>query len=69
MAVPKATSDETAQKLADIFGQINQNPEFRKKMDELGFVLVDEPFKQVPAFLAKQKESYAPVLEQLNAAK
>ncbi|WP_312934595.1 tripartite tricarboxylate transporter substrate binding protein [Stutzerimonas nitrititolerans] len=58
MAVPKDTPAETTEKLSGIFGKINQNPEFRKQMEELGFVLIDVPLPQVPAFLAKQTTAY-----------
>ena len=61
MAVPEDTPEEVTQKLSDIFGQINQNPEFRKKMQDLGFVLIDAPYSEVDAFMAEQQKAYEEV--------
>lgn len=58
MAVPEDTPEEVTQKLSDIFGQVNQNPEFRKKMQDLGFVLIDVPYSEVDAFMAEQQKAY-----------
>ena len=69
MAVPKDTPDAIAETLSDIFGQINQDPEFRKQMEELGFVLIDVPLPDVPAFLAKQTTAYTSAAREMGMLK
>lgn len=58
MAVPKGTPWEVEQKLSDIFQQINQNPEFQKKMQDLGFVLIDVPLEDMDTFMSEQQRVY-----------
>lgn len=66
MAVPKGTPEDVTQKLSDIFGQINANPEFRDKMQELGFVLIDVPYGEVDEFMAEQRAEYEEVARQMG---
>ncbi len=66
MAVPEDTPEEVTQKLSDIFGQINQNPEFREKMQDLGFVLIDAPYSEVDAFMAEQQKAYEEVARSMG---
>lgn len=66
MAVPKDTPEAITRKLSDIFSRINANPDFRKAMEDLGFVLVDEPYDQVDDFLAKQREAYEQVARSMG---
>lgn len=58
MAVPEGTPEEVQQKLSDIFQQINENPEFRQEMQDLGFVLMDVPLEEMDAFMAEQRRVY-----------
>jgi tripartite-type tricarboxylate transporter receptor subunit TctC len=66
MAVPEDTPEEVTKKLSDIFGQINQNPEFREKMQDLGFVLIDAPYSEVDAFMAEQQKAYEEVARSMG---
>lgn len=58
MAVPDGTPDEIQQQLSDIFQQINQNPQFRQEMEDLGFVLMDVPVDEMDAFMTERMEVY-----------
>ncbi|TVU68785.1 tripartite tricarboxylate transporter substrate binding protein [Cobetia crustatorum] len=58
MAVPKGTPKEVQKKLSDIFQQINRNPEFQQKMQDLGFVLINVPMEDMDTFMAKQQRVY-----------
>jgi tripartite-type tricarboxylate transporter receptor subunit TctC len=52
--VPKSTPEEVRQKLSDMIGEINADPEFRKKMEDGGFAVVDYPYgEKADAFLKK----------------
>lgn len=52
--VPKSTPEEIRQKLSDMIGKINADPEFRKKMEDGGFAVVDYPYgEKADAFLKK----------------
>jgi len=54
IAVPKSASEETRKTLAKAIDAINQDPDFRKKMTENGFALVDAPYgPKLDAFMAK----------------
>jgi len=66
MAVPKDTPEEIRQKLSDIFGEINQMPEFRERMQELGFFLVDVEADDVEAFLADRRAEYEAVAREFD---
>ncbi|WP_432415161.1 tripartite tricarboxylate transporter substrate binding protein [Chromohalobacter israelensis] len=66
MAVPKDTPDEVTQKLSSLFQQVNQNPEFRKKMQDLGFVLIDVPYVQLNDFMAERRAEYEQVAREMG---
>lgn len=66
MAVPKDTPQDVTMKLSNIFSQINANPEFRQKMKELGFVLIDVPYPEVEEFMAKQQAAYEKVARDMG---
>jgi tripartite-type tricarboxylate transporter receptor subunit TctC len=66
MAVPKGTPDDVTQKLSGIFQQVNQNPEFRQKMEDLGFVLIDVPYDQMDDFMAKRRAEYEKVAREMG---
>lgn len=66
MAVPKDTPRDVTMKLSSIFSQINANPEFRKKMQDLGFVLIDVPYPEMDDFMAKQQKAYEKVARDMG---
>ena len=58
MAVPSETPADVQARLSEIFDQINQNPQFRQEMEDLGFVLMDVGNDDVADFLAEQSQQY-----------
>lgn len=59
IAVPKGASEETRKQVSDAIAAINQDKEFRQKMLDGGFALVDMPYgAELDAFMAKRTEEY-----------
>jgi tripartite-type tricarboxylate transporter receptor subunit TctC len=58
IAVPKATPEAIKKKLSDMIGQINADPEFRKRMADGGFAMVDIPLDKNAAFMKKNSEEF-----------
>lgn len=55
--VPKSTPEAIRRKLSDMFGQINADPAFQKKMVDGGFAVVDYPYgEKADAFLKRIHE-------------
>lgn len=55
IAVPKSTPEELRQQLSTMIQEINDDPEFKKKMEEGGFVVTDITYEKVPDFMEEQK--------------
>jgi tripartite-type tricarboxylate transporter receptor subunit TctC len=58
IAVPKSTPPEIRQKVSEMFAEINRDPEFRARMAEGGFELVDVPLDRIPGFMAERTRVY-----------
>lgn len=58
IAVPESTPEELRQKWAEMIGEINADPKFKKQMLDGGFALLDMPYDEVPAFMEKRKAEY-----------
>ncbi|MEJ2630699.1 MAG: tripartite tricarboxylate transporter substrate binding protein [Acidihalobacter sp.] len=58
IAVPKSTPEAMRMKVSDLIGRINADPEFQKKMENRGFVLIDVPYKKVGAFMRQKTKEY-----------
>ncbi|MBO0905199.1 tripartite tricarboxylate transporter substrate binding protein [Jiella sonneratiae] len=69
IAVPKATPDDVKKKLSDVLDKINHDPDFIKKMEDGGFVLINVPFDQVPDFMAKREKEYEEAAKVMGIAK
>ncbi|MEI4470111.1 Bug family tripartite tricarboxylate transporter substrate binding protein [Frigidibacter sp. MR17.24] len=59
VAVPASTPEPLRQRISDIIGEINADPEFKKKMEDGGFVLTDIGYGEMPAFMQKMTAEYA----------
>jgi tripartite-type tricarboxylate transporter receptor subunit TctC len=69
VAVPKATSEADRKKLSDLFGKVNQDPAFRKKMADGGFVIVDVPYDKMGPFLAAKRKEYEDAAREVGMIK
>jgi hypothetical protein len=65
VAMPKATPKLIQQKMSDFIGKLNADVEAKKKLEDLGFVLVDVPLDKIPAFM---KEKTPIALEDAKSA-
>ncbi|MBL3552216.1 tripartite tricarboxylate transporter substrate binding protein [Rhodovulum sulfidophilum] len=61
VAVPKDTPEETRQAVSDAIAAINADPEFRQKMIDGGFALIDVPYgPEMDAWMKARAEEYIP---------
>ena len=59
IAVPKSTPEAVRVKLSEMIGQINADPEFRKRMENDGMALLDVDYAGMPAFMKEMEVVYA----------
>ena len=69
IGVPKSTPEALRKHLSDIFEEINQDPEFRRKMGDQGIEPIDIPYDKMPAFLEERKKAYISVAKLMGLAK
>lgn len=58
IAVPKSTPEDIRKKLSDMIGQINADPEFKKKMLDGGYAMLDVPYEKNAEFMEKQSKAF-----------
>jgi tripartite-type tricarboxylate transporter receptor subunit TctC len=58
IAVPKSTPEAIRVKLSEMIGQINADPEFRKRMENDGMALLDVDYAGMNAFMEEMKAVY-----------
>lgn len=63
VAVPSSTPEEVRQQVSDTLAKVNKDPEFIRKMEDGGFVLIDVPYEEVPAFMEERAQQYKAVAE------
>jgi tripartite-type tricarboxylate transporter receptor subunit TctC len=61
VAVPRDTPEEIKGALSDVFQKINDDPEFRQDMENLGFAILDVEYDEVDEFMAKRRAEYEAV--------
>src|SRR3546814_15989661 len=59
VAVPKSTPEELRKQISDMIGQINQDPEFRKRTEHDGMAMLDVGYEELDALMADIKETSA----------
>ena len=69
LALPKSASVELRKKVSGMFSEINRDPEFQKKMDELGFELTDITYEKMPAFMAERTKVYTELAKRMGLLK
>ena len=69
IAVPKSTPPELRKKISDMFSEINRDREFRQKMADGGFELIDITYEKMPAFMAERTKVYTGVAKLMGLAK
>ncbi|MGB5495678.1 MAG: tripartite tricarboxylate transporter substrate binding protein [Sedimenticolaceae bacterium] len=58
IAVPKSTPEAVRVKLSEMIGEINADPEFRKRMENDGMALLDVDYAGMPAFMKEMGAVY-----------
>lgn len=66
MAVPDSTPEEIRRQLSDLFAQVNRNPEFRQRMLDNGFAMIDIPYDEVGDFLAERQAEYQAIADSMG---
>jgi tripartite-type tricarboxylate transporter receptor subunit TctC len=69
MAVPQSTPADLRKKISDMFAEINKDPEFRQRMADGGFELVDIPYEKMNAFMAERARVYTEVARRMGLVK
>lgn len=69
VAVPPKTPKNVCKVLENAFEKVNKNPEFRKKMEEMGFIVVDFGIEASKKMIAEKAKHYTSMAEDLKAAK
>lgn len=69
VAVPASTPAPIRKRISDIFAEINKDPEFRQRMIDGGFEIIDVPVEKIPAFMADRKKVYTEVAKQMGLIK
>jgi tripartite-type tricarboxylate transporter receptor subunit TctC len=64
IGVPSSTPEALRKQISDMIGQINHDPEFRKRLENDGMAMLDVGYEEMPAFMAKMKETYAGVAKE-----
>ncbi len=68
VGVPKSTPEDVRKQVSDALDKVNQDPEFIKKMEDGGFVVINVPYAEVEAFMNERREQYKAVAEQMGIA-
>jgi tripartite-type tricarboxylate transporter receptor subunit TctC len=69
LSVPKSTPPELRKKISDMFSEINRDPEFKQRMAEGGFELIDITYDKIPAFMAERTRVYTEVAKRMGLVK
>lgn len=54
VGMPKSTPIALQQKMSDFIGKLNADPEAKKRLEEMGFVLVDIPLDKITNFMKEK---------------
>jgi len=69
IAGPPGMSDEVVKILADANQKVNENPEYRKKLENMGFEILDIGPEESKKLIAEKMEYYAEILKELGLIK
>ncbi|MCY7386597.1 MAG: tripartite tricarboxylate transporter substrate binding protein [Burkholderiales bacterium] len=69
IALPKSATPELRKQVSDICLDINKDPDFRKRMADGGFELVDIGVDKMQAFMAERTKAYTEVAKRMGLMK
>src|SRR3546814_1155295 len=55
VAVPESTPEELRKQISGMIHEINQDPEFRQRLENDGMAMLDVGYEQMDAFMAKMR--------------
>ncbi len=64
--MPKSTPENIRKDVSDLIGKINADPDFKKKMEESGFVLTGISYEKMPKFMEEKKAEYSAIAKKLG---
>lgn len=69
VAVPKTTPPDIRRQVSELIGTINRDPDFRKRMVDGGFELIDVPLDGVDGFMKERSTAYIPLAKSMGLVK
>ena len=69
IALPKSASPEMRKQVSDICMDINKDADFRQRMADGGFELVDVSVDKMPAFMAERAKVYTEAARRMGLIK
>ena len=69
VAVPKSTTEKIRLKISEIFGRIGDDPAFKSRKSELGFVPLSIGYKDIAAFMTSRRVEYLPLAREAGLIK
>ncbi len=69
IAVPNSTPEDIRAKLSSLIDQINADAEFKKKMENDGFALVNVDYKGMQAFMEEKRKGYVAAAKEAGVIK
>lgn len=69
IALPKSASVEMRKQVSDLCLEINKDPEFRQRMADGGFEIVDIGVDKMPAFMAERTKVYTETARRMGLVK
>ncbi|MFD1343014.1 tripartite tricarboxylate transporter substrate binding protein [Litorisediminicola beolgyonensis] len=58
VGVPSSTPEEVKTQISDALDKVNKDEGFIQRMEDGGFVVIDVPYSEVPAFMAERRAEY-----------
>ncbi|MEH6627145.1 MAG: tripartite tricarboxylate transporter substrate binding protein [Motiliproteus sp.] len=69
IAVPKSTPEKIRKQISNVIADINQDKEFRQRMENDGMVLIDVPYKKMNDFIDQKAKDYVSAAKQAGVIK
>lgn len=69
IAVPKSASEDVRNQVSNFVKEINNDSEFRQRLENDGMVLLDIPYEKMDAFIAEKSKQYISAAKQAGILK
>ena len=68
IGVPKSTPEDVRKALSDRLDAVNHDPDFIKKMEDGGFVVINVPYDKIDGFMSERRKQYEALADQMGIA-